>query len=194
MQAYHACVSFIDTQLKIVFDALQESGHWDDTVIVFTSDHGYHLGDHFLWGKVTLFDIGTRVPFIIRVPGLTKAGTTSEAMVELIDIYPTLADLTGFTPPEHLQGDSLRPLLGHPERLGKKKYAYSVVTRGDRLGYALRSQRWRYGKWPDGEELYNLTDDPQEKNNLAGKPHVAERLQEFRELLAEKQKDAAAGR
>jgi len=194
MQAYHACVSFIDAQVKIVLDALKDSGHQDDTIVIFTSDHGYHLGDHFLWGKVTLFDIGARVPFIIRAPGLTKAGTTSEAMVELIDIYPTITDLTGLEPPEHLQGVSLRPLLGHPDRLGKKKYAYSVVSRGDRLGYALRNQRWRYGKWPDGEELYNLTNDPHEKNNLAGKSHVAERLKELREVISEKQRAAAARR
>lgn len=194
MQAYHACVSFIDAQLKIVLDALKESGHWEDTVIVFTSDHGYHLGDHFLWGKVTLFDIGTRVPFLIRVPGLTKPGTTSEAMVELVDIYPTVTDLGGLPSPQHLQGVSLRPLLGHPERRGKKKYAYSVVTRGAKRGYALRNQRWRYGKWPDGEELYNLRVDPEEKRNLAGKPHVAERLEQFRKLLAEKQKEAGARR
>ena len=75
-----------------------------------------------------------------------------------------------------------------------QKFAYSVVSRGPQLGYALRNQRWRYGKWPDGEELYNLTNDPREKNNLAGKPHVAERLKEFRKLLATKQRDAAACR
>ncbi len=194
MQAYHACISFVDTQLKIVLDALKESGHWDDTVIIFTSDHGYHLGDHFLWGKVTLFDIGARVPFIIRVPGLTKAATTSDAMVELVDIYPTVADLTGMTSPDHLQGVSLRPLLGHPERRGKKKFAYSVVSRGQQLGYALRNQRWRYGKWPDGEELYNLTNDPEERNNLAGNPQFAERLQELRQILASKQQEAGARR
>ena len=194
MQAYHACVSFIDAQLKLVFDALRESGHWDDTVIIFTSDHGYHLGDHFLWGKVTLFDIGAKVPFIIRVPGLTKPATTSQAMVELVDIYPTIADLVSLTPPDHLQGVSLRPLLANPERLGKKKYAYSVVSRGAKLGYAVRNQRWRYGKWPDGEELYNLTHDPDEKHNLAGRPHVAERLTELRAVLAEKQQQAAARR
>ncbi len=191
MQAYHACISFIDAQIEIVFDALEESGHLEDTIVIFTSDHGYHLGDHFLWGKVTLFDIGAKVPFIIRAPGLTKAGTTSEAMVELIDIYPTLADLSGLEAPEHVQGASLRPLLGHPERIGKKKFAYSVVTRGQQLGYALRNQRWRYGNWPDGEELYNLKVDPQEKNNLAGKPHVAERLNEFRLLLEAKKKEAS---
>ena len=194
MQAYHACVSFIDTQLQIVLSALKESGHWDDTVIIFTSDHGYHLGDHFLWGKVTLFDIGAKVPFIIRVPGVTKAGETSEAMVELIDIYPTIAHLVNLTPPDHLQGASLRPLLGYPERLGKKKFAYSVVSRGPELGYALRNQRWRYGKWPDGEELYNLTRDPEERHNLAEKPHVAERLKKFRQLLTDKQNQAATHR
>ena len=194
MQAYHACISFIDAQVKLVFDALEESGHWEDTIVIFTSDHGYHLGDHFLWGKVTLFDIGAKVPFIIHAPGLTKPGTRSEAMVELIDIYPTLAQLTGLTPPEYLQGNSLRPLLDHPERLGKKKYAYSIVTRGKDMGYALRNQRWRYGKWPDGEELYNLTRDPEEKKNLAGRDDLHPRLEEFRKILKEKQALATSAR
>ncbi len=194
MQAYHACISFIDAQLKLVFDALKQSGHWEDTIIVFTSDHGYHLGDHFLWGKVTLFDIGAKVPLIIRAPGITTRGTTSEAMVELIDLYPTLADLTGLKPPEHLQGTSLRPLLAHPERLGQKKHAYSVVSRGNSLGYALRNQRWRYAKWPDGEELYNLANDPSEKKNLARGTRHEDRLREFRNLLTEKQQHAKSSR
>lgn len=188
MQAYHACVSFIDAQLGLVLESLKKNGLWEETVVVFTSDHGYHLGDHFIWGKVTLFDVGARVPFIVRAPGLSKSGATSEAMVELIDVYPTLADLAGLKAPDHLQGASLRPLLGHPDRLGKKKYAYSVVSRGPKLGYALRNQNWRYGKWPDGEELYDLRKDPQEKSNLAhGKGHK-ERLEGFRRVLASKQK------
>ena len=187
MQAYHACVSFIDAQFGLVMDGLKKNGLWEDTVIVFTSDHGYHLGDHFIWGKVTLFDIGAKVPFIVRAPGLSKSGTTSEAMVELIDVYPTLANLAGLKTPDHLQGTSLRPLLGHPERLGQRKYAYSVVTRGPKLGYALRNQNWRYGKWPDGEELYNLRNDPKEKKNLAHKEHLNDRLEEFRKVLADKQ-------
>ena len=191
MQAYHACVSFIDAQLGSVIKALRESGHWEDTVIIFTSDHGYHLGDHFLWGKVTLFDIGARVPFLVRAPGLTAVGTQSQAMVELIDIYPTLCDLAGLESPDFLQGNSLRPLLNHPERLGKKKHVYTVVRRGPNLGHAIRSQRWRYAQWPDGEELYNLTNDPEEKHNLAGKDNQTERLAEFRELLEEKKKEAA---
>ena len=130
---------------------------------------------------------------LMRAPGLTQPDTRSQAMVELIDIYPTLVDLTGLERPEHLQGESLRPLLGHPDRMGQKKYAYSVVTRGKDLGYALRNRRWRYGKWPDGEELYNLTRDPQEKRNLAGKPHVEETLKEMRALL-ESRRQAAASR
>ena len=194
MQSYHACISFIDAQLKLVFDALIQNGHWEDTVIVFTSDHGYHLGDHFLWGKVTLFDIGAKVPLIVRAPGVTRGGTTSEAMVELIDLYPTLADLTGLKPPAHLQGTSLRPLLGHPERMGKKKYAYTVVSRGSNLGHTLRNQRWRYGRWPDGEELYNLTNDPMEKRNLAKNEQLADRLEEFRNLLDAKIQNAGAAR
>ena len=194
MQAYHACVSFIDAQIKIVLDTLKESGEWENTIVIFTSDHGYHLGDHFLWGKVTLFDIGAKVPFIVHAPGLTKPGTRSEAMVELIDIYPTLAQLTGLQAPDHLQGASLRPLLDHPERLGKKKYAYSIVTRGKEMGYALRNQKWRYGKWPDGEELYNLTTDPGEKNNLVKKQGLEHRLGEFRRVLKLRQEQAAKRR
>lgn len=196
MQAYHACVSFIDAQLEIVFDTLKEQGLWDDTIIVLTSDHGYHLGDHFMWGKVTLFDIGAKVPMIIRAPGKTAEGTQSEAMVELVDLYPTLAQLSGLRAPDHLQGRSLVPLLNHPERLGQKKYAYSVVTRRDKLGYALRNQNWRYGNWPDGEELYNLRADPGEKKNLANSPNENQklRLEEFRTLLAAKKTEAASQR
>ncbi len=194
MQAYHACISFIDTQLALILDALKASGHWEDTVIVFTSDHGYHLGDHFLWGKVTLFDIGAKVPFIIRAPGLTQCGTRSEAMVELTDIFPTLADLTQLAPPADLQGVSLRPLLANPKQPGPRTHAYSVVTRGKKLGYALRNQKWRYGQWPDGEELYDLVNDPEEKNNLAKLPNQSSRLATFRKLLQQKQEQARQAR
>lgn len=140
---------------------------------------------------MTLFDIGAKMPFVVHAPDLTKPGTTSEAMIELIDIYPTLAELSGIPAPDHLQGMSLVPLLKQPERVGAKKYAYSVVARGPKLGYALRNQRWRYGLWPDGEELYNLTRDPEEKHNLAKREDQAERLIEFRDLLENKQLEAA---
>ncbi|MDB4437511.1 hypothetical protein N9163_01530, partial [bacterium] len=109
-------------------------------------------------------------------------------------IYPTLTHLTGLERPAHVQGASLRPLLTHPERLGKKNYAYSVVKRGERMGYALRSQKWRYGKWHDGEELYNLTNDPEEKKNLVKRPDLKVRLDEFRRVLKIRQEQAASRR
>ncbi|MCZ6807165.1 MAG: sulfatase-like hydrolase/transferase, partial [Deltaproteobacteria bacterium] len=93
IQAYHACISFIDAQIGIVFDALIRSGHWDDTIVVLTSDHGYMLGEKFMWGKVMLFEDCDRVPLIIRVPGRTKPGSSSEGLVELVDLFPTLAEL-----------------------------------------------------------------------------------------------------
>jgi len=194
MQAYHACITFVDTQIGLVLDALKENGHWENTVVVFTSDHGFHLGDHFLWGKVSLFDIGAKVPFMIRAPGVSKGGSATDAMVELIDLFPTLADLAGLEVPDHLQGQSLRSLLSNPEGMGQRDYAYSVVSRGKNLGYSLRDQKWRYGKWPDGEELYDLTRDPQEKRSLAGNPEHTRRLKEFRQALSAKQKMAASRR
>ncbi|TWT83644.1 Arylsulfatase [Planctomycetes bacterium CA13] len=190
MQAYHACVSFVDAQIAKVFAQLKRQGLWENTIIVFTSDHGYHLGDHFLWGKVTLFDIGAKVPFIVRVPGMTQPGSRSDAMVELVDVYPTLSELAGLEAPDHLQGTSIAALLQDPSQSGSKSYAYSVVSRKGGLGYAIRNQKWRYGKWLGGEELYDLTDDPHERHNLANNPEFSARLQELRTTLASKQAKA----
>ncbi len=190
MQAYHACVSFLDAQIGLVLQELKNQGLWDNTIIVLTSDHGYHLGEHFMWGKVTLFDIGAKVPFIVRAPGLTTAGSRSDTMVELLDVFPTLTELAGLEQPKELQGASLVPVLKDPSRQGDKAYAYSVVTRGNKLGYAIRNQKWRYGKWPDGEELYDLIADPHERNNLANINTYEKRLVEFRDVLAKRQKEA----
>lgn len=195
MQAYHACISFIDAQIATVFKQLKDDGLWENTIVVFTSDHGYHLGDHFLWGKVTLFDVGAKVPFMVRVPGMTKAGSRSDAMVELIDLYPTLSELAGLDAPAHLQGTSLVPVLKDPTQKGSKFYTYSVVSRGEKLGYAMRNQKWRYGKWPSGgEELYNLDSDPDERKNLANDPQYSQRLAEWRAVLATKQTNARSNR
>lgn len=188
MQAYHACVSFVDAQIGLVFDELKNQGLWENTIIVLTSDHGYHLGDHFLWGKVTLFDIGAKVPFIVRVPGTTRPGSQSDAMVELIDVYPTLSELAGLSTSQPLQGTSLVPQLKDSAAKHSRKYAYSVVSRGKNLGYAVRSQQWRYGKWPSGEELYDLKRDPHERKNLADDSNYVDQLSELRGVLVEKQK------
>ncbi len=177
IQAYHACIAFIDAQLGIVFDALKESGLWEDTIVVFTSDHGYHLGEHSMWGKVTLFEECARVPMMMRVPGVTPAGTQSDALVEHVDFYPTLLELCGLEAAGPLQGRSLTSLLEDPSGAGKE-FAYTVVSRGKDLGRSIRSDRWRYAEWFDADnaELYDLENDPREYTNLAQNPEYASQL------------------
>ena len=195
MQAYHACISFIDAQIGLVIDGLKKKGIYEDTIIVLTSDHGYQLGEHFMWGKVTLFEICNRVPFIIRVPGMTKPGSSSEALVELIDCYPTFTDLCGIGTPEHVQGRSLVKNLADTKAIGREA-VYTVVGRNYQkkriLGKAIRTSRWRYAKWPDGEELYDLEKDIMEHNNLAKDKTHTKTLQIMRAHLVETQKRAAS--
>ncbi|MEL7500713.1 MAG: sulfatase [Planctomycetota bacterium] len=188
MQAYHACISFIDAQIAKILDELKQSGHWENTIVVLTSDHGYLLGEKFMWGKVMLFEQCDRVPLIIRVPegigsGLAKPGSSSEGLVELIDLFPTLTELCEITPPAELQGNSLVSMLKDPQSAGKD-VAYTVVTRGQKLGEAIRTQRYRYTKWPTGEELYDLSLDPQEETNLANSSAHQSALDSMRKHLA----------
>lgn len=187
MQAYHACISFIDAQIGTVLDALRDSDHWDDTIVVLTSDHGYLLGEKFMWGKVMLFETCDRVPLVIRVPkslgqGATTAGSASEGLVELVDLYPTLAELCDVTPPTELQGRSIAPMLRDPSAHGKE-LAYTVVTRGTQLGRAIRTQQFRYTLWPTGEELYDLQADPHEQTNLATSPTHSDTIRMLRSKL-----------
>lgn len=192
IQAYHACISFIDAQIDIVFDALHESGHWDDTIVVLTSDHGYLLGEKFMWGKVMLFETCDRVPMIIRVPGMTNAGSTSHGLVELVDLYPTLAELCEVTPPNELQGQSIVPMLRDPKRSGKE-VAYTVVVRGSDLGKAIRTNQWHYTHWPDGsEELYDLKSDPQEDKNLSASSDHSQTIKSMRIRLQQAENAAIA--
>jgi iduronate 2-sulfatase len=184
-QAYYACISFIDAQLGVMLDALRESGQWDNTIIVFIGDHGFHLGEHFMWGKVHLFEESARVPMIVRVPGITRGGLSSTGLIELVDIFPTLAELCSVEPPAHLQGRSLLPMLRDPFAAGKE-WAYTVVRRGPNLGVAIRFERWRYAEWgrPELNELYDLESDPNEWTNLAGNPSFAGVVQNARQVLA----------
>jgi iduronate 2-sulfatase len=193
IQAYHACISFIDAQIGVVFDALHKSGHWDDTIVVLTSDHGYLLGEKFMWGKVMLFETCDRVPLVIRVPGQTKAGSTSEGLVELVDLFPTLAQLCDVTPPDELQGQSIVPMLRDASAAGKE-VAYTVVVRGSDLGKAIRTDQWHYTLWPEGsEELYDLRADPHEDKNLAISPTHTQTIKSMRKLL-EQAESAATSR
>jgi len=187
LQAYLACISFMDAQVKVLLDALDESGQRDNTVVVFMSDHGFHIGEHFMYGKVTLFEECARVPLIIHHPKMKGNSKHTESLVELIDIYPTLVDLCKLPQPSfNFQGKSLVAVLNNPKE-SVKDMVYTVVTRGQKIGRAIRTQRWRYANWGSAKdiELYDLKKDPEEYNNLA-------RLKEFKPIVDDLQKKLEA--
>jgi arylsulfatase A-like enzyme len=172
-QAYAASISFMDAQVGRVIDALDRLGLADDTVIVFTSDHGYHMGEHGLWQKKSLFEESAGVPLVIVAPEVTQPGGVAAAPVSQVDLYPTLAELCGVPAPNNLQGQSLVPILGDPARSGRG-WALTQVRRGGKggefFGYALSTPRYRYTEWDEGRagrELYDRQADPQEVTNLA---------------------------
>jgi len=181
VQAYFASATFMDAQVGKVMAALDRLGLAENTVVVFASDHGYHLGEHGLWQKLSLFEGSARVPLLVVAPGISKPGGVSKAPVGLIDVYPTLAELCGVKPPANLQGQSLVPMLRNPEEAGRG-WALSQITQSNkgivrRNGYSLRTPRWRYTEWGDngdgGRELYDHDADPQELTNLADRPEHA---------------------
>jgi arylsulfatase A-like enzyme len=164
VQAYLASISFADDQVGRLIEALDRSTNTGNTIIVLWSDHGWHLGEKMRWGKSTLWEESTRVPFIVVAPGVTKPGMLSYRPVDYMSIYPTLADLCGLPIPEHVQGASLRPLLKDP----KSSWNQIALTTGGRGNHAVRNNRWRYIRYRDGtEELYDHTHDPMEWYNLA---------------------------
>jgi arylsulfatase A-like enzyme len=188
ISGYYASVSFMDEQVGRLLDALERLDLRDETIIVFVSDHGYNLGEHHCWQKLSLFEESTRVPLIISAPGMKQsAGQSVKGVVELIDLYPTLADLAGLgeQAPKILQGESLRPLLENPGSAAddSQDAAYTVTHRH---GESLRTPRWRYNRWgQQGEELYDHQHDPREIHNLAADPEYAEVLSQLREQLVQ---------
>lgn len=183
--AYYAAISFVDAQVGRVLDSLDRLGLRENTIVVFWSDHGYHLGEHGLWFKMSCFEESARVPLIIVAPGLANAGKVCGRTVELVDLYPTLADLAGLKPPENLQGVSLRPLLENPAAAWTRP-AFTQLERGNFPGHSVRTERWRYTEWDlgaKGEELYDHDADPQEIHNLASEPQYAATVAEMKSLL-----------
>lgn len=185
VQAYYASISFMDAQVGRVVDALDRLGLANNTIIVFTSDHGYHMGEHGLWQKMSLFEGSARVPLLIVAPGVTPRGAVAKSPVSHLDLYPTLAELAGVTAPSNLQGQSLVPLLKDPNARGRG-WALTQVTRGSGakrfFGYSLRTPRWRYTEWDEGRagtELYDHDNDPRELANLAGKAEHAATIAEL---------------
>jgi uncharacterized sulfatase len=169
--AYYACISFVDAQIGLVLNALDELKLWDNTIVVFYSDHGYHLGEHGgMWHKMSLFEPSARVPLVVVAPQASGNGQPCERLVELVDVFPTLVDLCELPKQNQLEGQSLRPLLENPAAPWKNA-AYTQVQRGDVMGRSVRTERWRYTEWDEGRagaELYDHQADPQERNNLAG--------------------------
>ena len=184
IQAYHATTSFMDAQVGRVVGALDQLGLAQNTVIVFTSDHGYHLGDHGLWQKRSFFERGTRVPLIIAVPGAKTGGQVARNVVEMVDLYPTLAGLCGVTAPDYLDGVSLQPMLDDPGKAVKTAAISQTRFGNNGDGYAVRSGRWRYIEWSDGaRQLYDEEDDPAETTNLVADPVHAPAIAEFHGLI-----------
>jgi len=183
--AYWAAISFVDAQIGRLLDALDSLGLRDNTIVVFWSDHGYHLGEHGLWFKQSLFEESAKCPLIISVPGFKANGKPCIQPVELIDIYPSLAELTGLAPPEGLQGHSLLPLLKKPGSDWKYP-AYTQVQRGAVPGHSVRTTEWRYTEWnfgKEGSELYNEKEDPSELHNLADDAKYSFVIKQMKGLL-----------
>jgi len=188
IQAYFASITFMDAQVGRVLDALDSHGLTENTIIVFTSDHGYHLGEHGLWQKMSLFEESARVPLIIAAPGIGNPGTVASTPVGLIDLYPTLAELCGVDTPDNLQGQSLAPMLADPNAKGRGWTISQVSRRGKKRvsGFTIRTPRWRYTEWDEakqGRELYDHDNDPLEQTNLANDSQQADRVVELSATL-----------
>ena len=178
IQAYLACVSYADAQVGKVLDALEKSPYADNTVVVLWSDQGYHLGEKIKWGKHTLWNETTRSPFIWAGPGVPK-GVKSDVTVGLIDTYKTLIDLCGLEKYKALDGQSLVPIFNDPEGAEDR---IAMTTAGD--SFSIVNRKWRYIYRPgDGEELYNLTKDPHEWYNLAGKSKYSKIKEKFAVII-----------
>jgi len=189
LRSYYACTSCMDAQVGKVVKALEETGQLENTLIILFGDHGYHLGEHNWWNKVTIFEKGTHTPFIIAGQSVGKKGVESDAMFEYIDIYPTLAELFKLKgTPGYLEGKSFAKSVNNPAQPARSEVR-AIVGRGNKLGRMVKNQNFRYVEWDNGtmgNELYDQKADPIEYNNLANNPEYAGVLAEMKKLLTAK--------
>jgi uncharacterized sulfatase len=192
-RAYLACASFLDAQVGVLLDSMDRLDLWKNTIVVFWSDHGFHLGEHEgLFRKGTLFEETTRVPLVIVAPEMNHRGVPTEQLAELVDLYPTLTELSRLPGVDGLEGTSLVPLLRDPE-IPIKTAAFSVVHRPSGLGRSVRTDRYRYTEWPDGSaELYDQWTDPQDHTNLVEYPVHSPTIERMKRLLREGYRSALA--
>lgn len=184
-RGYMASVSFMDAQVGRLLDTLERLKLDENTVVIFISDHGWLLGEHSQWQKQSLFEESARVPMIIYSPKARANGSRSPRVVELLDIYPTVAELCGLALPAGLEGQSLLPLLNFPIAKWNKP-ALTEVTGRNRVGRSVRTERWRYTEWEGGKagvELYDHWFDPKELKNLAYTPRYAKTVEELKHLF-----------
>ena len=194
IQAYYASTTFMDAQVGRVLDTLERLGLADNTIVVFTSDHGYSLGEHGLWKKRSLFERSARVPMIIRTPDEQSAGARTDKLAELVDLYPTLASMAGLEVPAPVSGVDLSPLFGDntafTRRVALTQDHRRYEMNGENLNfmsYGIRTDWYRYNEWgPNGQhgiELYDHLVDPDEMTNLAHDKDHAGTVQQMKSLL-----------
>ncbi|WP_425400854.1 sulfatase [Aeoliella sp.] len=182
IRAYYASVSLADTQVGRILTALKSNGLEENTIVVFTSDHGYHLGEHGHYKKSTLFENAARVPLIIAGPGISPTATAAPA--EMVDLYPTLAELCGLDPPDFLSGVSLLAAIDDPHARPRQA---CLTQKGN--AYSIRTARYRYTEWggdPANAELYDHQTDPEEMINLANRDDHTETVAKLSDLLQER--------
>ena len=196
IQGYYASISYVDTLVGKLLAELDRLKLRENTIIVLWGDHGYQLGEHATWNKRTDWEIATRVPLIISYPGQKTRGAKCDALVEFVDMYPTLAGMCGLPLPEKLEGTSFQPLLEKPD-LRWKRAAFSIYHKaipklgGESDGRAMRTARYRFIEWKASDpqstqtvrELYDDQVDPQENTNIANKPENQKLVQELTEQL-----------
>ncbi len=189
VRSYLACTSFVDAQIGRILDALDATGLAENTVVVVWGDHGWHLGEKGITGKNTLWDRSTRVPLVFAGPGI-KAGQRCSRPAELLDIYPTLAELCGLPPRQDLEGLSLVPQLQNAAAQRDRP----AITSHNQGNHGVRSERWRYIRYADGsEELYDMQADPHEWTNLASRPEYAAVIADHKQWLPQIDRPPAPG-
>ena len=185
---YYAASSFMDAQVGVVLDAMDKLQLWDNTIVVFIGDHGWHLGEHGgFWEKMSIMEESAHAPMIVAAPG-RKPNQPCERLVEFVDIFPGICDLAGVPKPDGLEGTSFAPLLDDPHRTWKSA-AFCVVSRGgskdlSKLGHSVRTERFTFNEWFDGStQLYDHDADVKEYVNLAHDEHYAKTVEELKQLL-----------